>query len=78
MNRLPAKLEDPVQANRIDAHGSALRCKDSEIALETDPVGRSDAFNPAELLPAALAACMLKGIERVAPGTLLRSALRRA
>jgi uncharacterized OsmC-like protein len=29
--------------------------------------GRSDAFNPAELLLAALAACMIKGIERVAP-----------
>jgi len=26
-----------------------------------------DAFNPAELLLAALASCMLKGIERVAP-----------
>lgn len=29
--------------------------------------GRADAFNPAELLLAALAACMIKGIERVAP-----------
>lgn len=29
--------------------------------------GRQDAFNPAELLLAALSACMLKGIERVAP-----------
>lgn len=28
---------------------------------------RIDAFNPAELLLAALAACMIKGIERVAP-----------
>ncbi len=27
----------------------------------------SDAFNPAELLLAALAACMIKGIERVTP-----------
>src|SRR6185295_8627063 len=32
-----------------------------------DLAGREDAFNPAELLLAALSACMLKGIERVAP-----------
>jgi uncharacterized OsmC-like protein len=29
--------------------------------------GRADAFNPAELLLAAIAACMIKGIERIAP-----------
>ena len=29
--------------------------------------GNLDAFNPAELLLAALAACMIKGIERVVP-----------
>ena len=29
--------------------------------------GRVDAFNPAELLLAAIAACMIKGIERVTP-----------
>lgn len=29
--------------------------------------GNPDAFNPAELLLAALSACMIKGIERVAP-----------
>ena len=29
--------------------------------------GRADAFNPAELLLAAVAACMIKGIERIAP-----------
>src|SRR3546814_4150125 len=29
--------------------------------------GRADAFNPAELFLAAIAACMIKGIERVAP-----------
>jgi uncharacterized OsmC-like protein len=29
--------------------------------------GRPDAFNPAELLLAAIAACMIKGIERVTP-----------
>ena len=35
--------------------------------LDTDVKGRDDAFNPAELLLAALSACMMKGIERVAP-----------
>ena len=29
--------------------------------------GNPDAFNPAELLLAALSACMIKGIERVVP-----------
>jgi hypothetical protein len=31
--------------------------------------GACDAFNPAELLLVAVAACMIKGIERVAPMT---------
>ena len=35
--------------------------------LDTDVDGRADAFNPAELLLAALAGCMIKGIERVTP-----------
>jgi uncharacterized OsmC-like protein len=60
-------LEYVVDAHRTDAHGSTARCKEAEIVLDTDLAGRSDAFNPAELLLAALAACMLKGIERVAP-----------
>lgn len=47
--------------------GSVARCKDGEIAIDTDLAGRRDAFNPAELLLAALAAYMLKGIERVTP-----------
>jgi len=29
--------------------------------------GRADAFNPAELLLAALSACIIKGIERITP-----------
>jgi len=60
-------LEYDVVARRIDAHGSSARCKDAEIVLDTDFKGRADAFNPAELLLAAVAACMIKGIERVAP-----------
>jgi len=60
-------LEYKVTARRIDAHGSLARCKDAEVILDTDMNGRTDAFNPAELFLAALAACMIKGIERVTP-----------
>ena len=68
------KLEYDVAAERVDAHGSVARCKDAVITLDTDLAGRRDAFNPAELLLTALAACMLKGIERIAP--MLRFELR--
>ena len=71
-------LEYNVVAKRLDAHGSTARCKNSEIALDTDVNGRSDAFNPAELLLAAVAACMIKGIERVAPMIHFSSAVSRS
>lgn len=61
------KLTFHVETVRIDAHGSVARCKAAEIALDTDLAGNPDAFNPAELLLAALSACIIKGIERVAP-----------
>lgn len=60
-------LEYKVEARRVDAHGALATTKNAKIGLDTDPAGRSDAFNPAELLLAAVAACMIKGIERVAP-----------
>ncbi|MGV8989325.1 MAG: OsmC family protein [Cypionkella sp.] len=56
-----------VTARRIDSHGSLAAAKQAEVALDTDLAGRQDAMNPVELLLAALAACMLKGIERVTP-----------
>jgi len=56
-----------VESRRIDAHRSTARCKDAEIALDTDLAGNPEAFNPAELLLAAISACMIKGIERVTP-----------
>lgn len=68
------KLTFAVRAQRNDAHGSEAFCKDASVILDTDLAGRRDAFNPAELLLAALAACMLKGIERVTP--ILRFELR--
>jgi len=70
----PAKLCFHVESRRVDAHGSLARCKHAEIALDTDLAGNPDAFNPAELLLAALSACMIKGIERVVP--LLKFSLR--
>lgn len=60
-------MEYRVHARRIDAHGSLAVSKEAEVTLDTDLAGRRDAMNPVELLLAALAACMLKGIERVTP-----------
>ena len=56
-----------VSAHRIDSHGSLATAKQAEVVLDTDLAGRQDAMNPVELLLSALAACMLKGIERVTP-----------
>lgn len=67
-------LEYRVSARRIDSHGSEATAKNATIVLDTDIAGRPDALNPAELLLASLAACMIKGIERVVP--ILRFALR--
>jgi uncharacterized OsmC-like protein len=56
-----------VNARRVDAHESLATCKSASLILDTDLAGRVDAFNPAELFLASIAACMLKGIERVVP-----------
>lgn len=60
-------MEHRVHARRIDAHGSLAIAKEAQVTLDTDLAGRRDAMNPVELLLSALAACMLKGIERVTP-----------
>ncbi len=60
-------LQYEVQARRVDAHGSLATTKRAELVLDTDLEGRDDAFNPAELFLASIAACILKGIERVTP-----------
>ena len=60
-------LEYRVNARRIDSHRSVASTKEAEITLDTDVEGRPDAFNPAEMFLAAIAACMIKAIERVAP-----------
>ena len=67
MTEQTKKMQFKVQAKRLDSHGSEAFCKQAELVLDTDMAGRVDAFNPAELLLAALSACIIKGIERVAP-----------
>jgi uncharacterized OsmC-like protein len=56
-------------ANRLDDAGSKIHSKETEIVIDTGLAGRPDALNPVELLLAALAACIIKGIDRVA-GTI--------
>jgi len=67
VNPQKPKLQFDVAARRLSAHASQASCKRATIALDTDMAGNPDAFNPAELLLAALAACMIKSIERVVP-----------
>lgn len=56
-----------VSARRLDATGSLAMAHGAEVALGTDLAGRPGAMNPVELLLSALAACMIKGVERVTP-----------
>ncbi|MDL2338405.1 MAG: OsmC family protein [Pseudomonadota bacterium] len=60
-------MQFDVVSVRLSGHASESRCKQATIALDTDMAGNPQAFNPAELLLAALSACMIKGIERVVP-----------
>ena len=69
-----AKMEFGVVSVRLSAQANEVRCKQATIALDTDLAGNPLAFNPAELLLAALSACMIKGIERVTP--ILKFSLR--
>jgi len=74
MTDLHPKMQFHVVSRRESAHISRSTCKNAQIDLDTDLAGNPDAFNPAELLLAALSACMIKGIERVTP--ILRFELR--
>jgi uncharacterized OsmC-like protein len=67
VSEMTHKMTFDVVARRLDEHGSVAACKDATLPLDTALAGRRDALNPAELLLAALSACMIKGIERVAP-----------
>ena len=70
------KMQFDVVSVRLSAHASESRCKNAVITLDTDMAGNPQAFNPAELLLAALSACMIKSIERVTP--ILKFQLRGA
>jgi hypothetical protein len=61
-----AMLDYRVSARRVDSRqpGDDQERYDT---LDTDVSGRPDAFNPAELFLAAIAASMIKGIDRVTP-----------
>jgi uncharacterized OsmC-like protein len=65
------KLSFDVRSAWINHAESISHCetpgKSASIKLDTNLRGTPDAFNPAELLMAAISACMIKGIERVAP-----------
>jgi len=56
-----------VESRRICPDGSVSNCKNATLELDAALEGRADAFNPDELLLAAVSACMIKSIERVAP-----------
>jgi uncharacterized OsmC-like protein len=60
-------MEYAVTARRLDDTGSLATAHGAEVALGTDLAGRPGAMNPVELLLSALAACMIKGAERVTP-----------
>ncbi|UJW87892.1 OsmC family protein [Devosia sp. SL43] len=60
-------LEYSIDARRVDATGSIALVRQAEVTLDTSLLGRADAFNPAEMLLAALAACMIKSAERAIP-----------
>lgn len=65
------KMTFEVRSVWINHEASVSYCetrgKKATIYLDTNVQGFTDAFNPAELLMAAVSACMIKGIERVAP-----------
>lgn len=61
------QVQYAVETQRIDSQGSVARCKEAVLQLDTSSAGRTDAFNPVELLLAAVSACMIKGVARVAP-----------
>jgi uncharacterized OsmC-like protein len=65
---MPAEMMTfKLSASRNDPTGSTVTAKSTELTIDTSSAGRPDALNPVELLLAALSACFIKGIERVAP-----------
>jgi uncharacterized OsmC-like protein len=69
-------LEYRIEAKQAGERGATATSHGALVDLDTTLEGKPDAFNPVELLLAALAACMLKGIERSIP--VLKFELRSA
>jgi hypothetical protein len=61
------KMQFDVVSVRLTAHVSEACCNQAKVALDTDLAGYPRAFNPVELLLAAVSALMIKGTERVVP-----------
>ncbi len=62
-----AKMEYNVTTTSRAGEDSRAVAKQASIVLDTDMAGRVDAFNPAELLLAAVGTCMLKSMQRIIP-----------
>ena len=60
-------MDYTVRARAQKGQAGLAECKEATLTMDTMPEGQPDAFNPAELLLASVAACMIKNIERVAP-----------
>lgn len=69
-------LEYRIDAKQDGDRGGTATSHGALVDLDTTLEGRPDALNPVELLLAALAACMLKGVERSVP--VLKFELRSA
>jgi len=61
------KMQYDVTVASHTGEDSLANTKQAGIVLDTEMAGRSDAFNPAELLLAAVGACMLKSMQRIIP-----------
>ncbi len=61
------KMEYNVTTSSRAGEDSRAVAKQASIVLDTDMAGRADAFNPAELLLAAVGTCMLKSMQRIIP-----------
>jgi uncharacterized OsmC-like protein len=62
-----SKMVYNVTASSHAGEDSHAKTKQASVVLDTDMAGRLDAFNPAELLLAAVGACMLKSMQRIVP-----------
>lgn len=57
-----------IHVMRLNSHSSLAQGHGTEVLIDTDVVGWLGALNPPELLLTALAGCMIRTIERIAPG----------